>query len=309
MKLNTGAFTLSLDCEGLWGMADNLKVVSDNKINSQSLASAYDVILSTLDKNQLKSTAAFVTCFASEDDAVREQWSLIKEMAELNPQWFKNILAAFENNKTEGWRGHKFYKSFSSAGHEMAWHGTTHQSLSDETSKASIDLELNLTSLLLKNLGAKPSTIIFPRNQVGNLISLKNFGFKLYRPQKPVSKAGRVLNLLQEFGAVRYRGGDLPKFENDWSVSTAGHFLNWPSGARSIVPPSITIKHWQSMLRYTAETGGHLHMWFHPHNLITAPKMIDSFVSTMSSVGELVRTGNLLSLTMEEANKHFTKIN
>lgn len=46
-------------------------------------------------------------------------------------------------------------------------------------------------------------------------------------------------------------------------------------------------------------------MWFHPHNLITAPAMQESFNSVMLEVGNLVRSGDLLSLTMAEASTYY----
>lgn len=305
MKRRTGAFTLSLDCEGLWGMADNLKVVNANIINSASLALAYDTLLSTLDKNQIKSTAAFVTCFASPFEALVEQKELLNSMAQLNPIWFKNIIQALETQKTEGWSGNLFYKQFCRYDHEIAWHGTTHQCLGDTTQKASIDLELELTSKLLGSLGTNPQTVIFPRNQVGHLDSLSNYGFKTYREGRTISKVGRVANLLNEFNVVSKGSMVLPKFQNHWNVSPSGFFFNWPSGARAIVPDSVTIGHWQSMLKHTAQNGGYLHMWFHPHNVITAPRMINTFKSVMGYVGELIKSGDLVSITMNEANHYF----
>ena len=46
-------------------------------------------------------------------------------------------------------------------------------------------------------------------------------------------------------------------------------------------------------------------MWFHPHNLITAPAMQGAFEQIMKEVGQLVRSGDMVSLTMCEANSYF----
>jgi hypothetical protein len=114
-----------------------------------------------------------------------------------------------------------------------------------------------------------------------------------------------MANLLGEFNIIDRGSDELPKKCNGWFISPAGNFLNWPSGVRSLVPVPITVRRWKSMLRHAVETGGYLHMWFHPHNLITAPAMADSFTHIMSYVGELVRSGDLLSLTIEEANRYY----
>lgn len=50
----------------------------------------------------------------------------------------------------------------------------------------------------------------------------------------------------------------------------------------------------------------YVHMWFHPHNLITAPAMRWVFADLMREVGQWVRTGDLVNLTIAEANDYFT---
>lgn len=303
----TAVFTLSLDCEGLWGMADNDKVVSAGVINSASLSDAYGEIVATLGQYNLKATAAFVSCFAVERDLLFAYRSILRDAAEFNPIWFKHIIAALDAGTMEGWSGHKFYEQMRDAGHEIAWHGTTHQPLDGSVSSESIALELELTSELFQQLGQTPGSIIFPRNQVGHLDALGGYGFKSYRQKKPESGFGRISNLLVEFNAFDHGSAELPSMRDGWLVSPAGHFLNWPSGARSLVPVTLTVQRWKSMLKHAVETGCYVHMWFHPHNLINSPAMVQSFREIMAYAGELVRTGDMLSLTMEEANDHFIK--
>ena len=96
-----------------------------------------------------------------------------------------------------------------------------------------------------------------------------------------------------------------PMRQGGWNVSSSGFFLNWPSGVRSLVPVSVTVSRWKSLLRSAVEQGGYVHMWFHPHNLITAPAMQSTFAQIMNEVGQLVRSGDMVSLTMSEANAHF----
>lgn len=309
MSANHGSavFVLSLDCEGLWGMADNDKVVSAGVINSTSLSEAYSEIVFSLDQNMLKATAAFVSCFAVERDLLFAQRSTLSDAAELNPIWFKYILAALDSGKTEGWIGHQFFEMMRGAGHEIAWHGSTHQPLDNSVCEASVALELALTSELFQQLGQSPGSIIFPRNQIGHLDALGHYGFKSYRQKKPESGFGRISNLLVEFNAFDHGSAELPIIRDGWLVSPAGHFLNWPSGARSLVPVTFTVQRWKSMLKHAVEAGGYVHMWFHPHNLINSPAMVQSFREIMAYAGDLVRTGDMLSLTMEEANDHYIK--
>ena len=58
------------------------------------------------------------------------------------------------------------------------------------------------------------------------------------------------------------------------------------------------------MLRDAANHGGIVHMWFHPHNFITAPRMRDLFIEIIRYAGELTRSGGLLNLTISESVAH-----
>ncbi|MDR3453489.1 MAG: polysaccharide deacetylase family protein [Rhodoferax sp.] len=298
-------FTLSLDCEGLWGMADRGDVVNAGLITDVSLNGAYESILRILRQNNLKATAAFVTCFAAEADLIRDNIAFIERMAALNPAWFTWALPALKRGALDGWSGAALYRSMSVAGHEMAWHGTTHLPLSAQTSSEAVALELELASRLFRELDHEPRTIVFPRNQVGHLRHFQNHGFETYRASQPGGIGNRVLGLLNEWNIFDQCVVDKPCAREGWCVSPAGHFLNWPSGVRALVPVSVTVRRWKSLLRNAAERGGYVHMWFHPHNLVTAPAMATVFEEVMRYTGELVKSGDIVNLTMAEANEHY----
>ena len=102
MSNDVPRFTLSLDCEGLWGMADQGDVVNAALINDASLKNAYAFTLTALQRNDIRATAAFVTCFAVEPDATRDNLSLFEKMAALNPGWFKNVLPVLKKGTLDG---------------------------------------------------------------------------------------------------------------------------------------------------------------------------------------------------------------
>ncbi len=296
-----GVFTLSLDCEGLWGMADKRAVVSAGAINDAALNAAYADILETLDKNRLTATAAFVSCFASDLDALRDNLDLFERLAALNPDWFAAILPALKSGELNGWRGAAFYRAMATAGMEMAWHGATHLPLSQVTSAESVALELELATRLFAVLGARPHTIVFPRTLVGHLDALRQAGFDSFRDSPRQRRLGRVVNLLHEFNVVSGCDKQPARAQDGWRICRPGAFLNWPSGARALVPVSVTVARWKAMLRDAAAHGGDVHMWFHPHNLITVPDMKIAFVEIMRFAGELTRSGDLANLTIAQS--------
>ncbi len=286
-------------------MADQEAVLSAGRINDSALRDAYQLILRALDQNGVKTTAAFVSCFASRREAVLQSLDLIQGLAEYSPEWFSNIAPALDGGKQNGWCGHEYFKAFQQAGHEMGWHGATHMPLSAETPPEAVELELTLAKRLFAELGSTPGTIVFPRNRIGHLDRLRGDGFCAYRASPPGGLLGRVTGLAGEWHLFDTRVADKPRYIDSWGVSPAGFFLNWPSGARSLVPVGVTVRRWKSLLRSAVESGGYVHMWFHPHNLITAPAMRESFTRIMAEVGALVRSGDLSSMTIAEANEYY----
>ncbi len=300
MRSAQGSFILSLDCEGLWGMADNRTILSRGLINDVSLTMAYDYLLSVLGKYSINATAAFVSAFAVDCSILYDQMELIEHLGELNPAWFSSILAALKGRELNGWSGSAFYRLMSAAGMEIGWHGASHLPLSEQTSEQSAAIEVELASRLSASLGQRPTTIVFPRNQVGHLPLLRSIGFENYRDGLANDGIDKVRNLVAEFNLNAGCKTQALKIENGWGVCSAGNFLNWPSGVRRLVPVAVTINRWKSMLRAAAEHGGHVHMWFHPHNFITAPQMKISFEEITRFAGDLVRNNDLINLTIGE---------
>ena len=298
-------FTLSLDCEGLWGMADQEKGVRAGVICDRSLQQAYDLIRRVLEQNQIAATCAFVSAFAAGREAVRQQIGLLRSLAEAKPEWYVHSLAAIREDRLDGWMGDRFYREMRSAGHEMAWHGATHLSLADSTPDAAVELELEFAERMFEVLGHRPETVVFPRNEVGHLPRLLAAGFTTYRAARPGHALARLAGAAREWN-VWDRGTQVhPVMSQGWSVSPAGYFLNWPAGLRGLVPAAVTVQRWTSLLRAAVADGQYVHMWFHPHNLVTAPAMQETFTAVMCEVGKFVRSGDLAAVTMADANRRF----
>jgi peptidoglycan/xylan/chitin deacetylase (PgdA/CDA1 family) len=302
-------FTLSLDCEGLWGMADQAGVIGHRLICDASLATAYGLISETLGRHGVRATCAFVSAFAVRPPDLLDHLPILKDLAAECRGWFQHVMPALERGDFDGWFGHEFYRALRVAGHEIAWHGATHLPLLDQTPSRAVKLELRLTRLLLDAIGDRPETIVFPRNLVGQLTTLRDFGFRTYRAGASHSKAAKAARLLAEWNICDDRVRAFPYHDGTWRVIPPGCFLNWPKGVRGMVPPQVTVARWKSLLRHAVDKGGYVHMWFHPHNLITAPAMGRSFEQVIAEVGRLVRSGDLANLTMAEAHSHFAELN
>jgi hypothetical protein len=62
----------------------------------------------------------------------------------------------------------------------------------------------------------------------------------------------------------------------------------------------ITVHRWNAMLNRAMNHGGVVHMWFHPHNLLTAPAMRGTLRSILAQVSRYMKDGRLHNLTMAE---------
>lgn len=286
-------------------MADQQAVVAAGRINDAALRDTYEFIRRTLGESGLNATTAFVTCFAADPDAVRAQMETLAQLACHSPEWFAHVLPALRAGQTDGWNGNAYYRALMQAGHEMAWHGATHMPLTHQTPAEAVALEIRLAQTLFADLGHKASTIIFPRNLVGHLARLNEAGYKTYRASPPGGFGGRLASLMNEWNVLDKRVADKPVLVDGWQVSPAGFFLNWPSGVRAMVPVAVTVQRWKSLLRNAVKQGGYVHMWFHPHNLLTAPAMKIAFAEIMREVGQLVLAGDMVNLTMAQANTYY----
>ena len=166
---DVGIFTLSLDCEGLWGMADDRATMTSGRIGRRELEDVYQFICGKLDQEGLFATAAFVSGFAAPQSVLQSCLHDFESLADRYPRWFEHILPRLRNGGDEalgGLEGHACWKMLSERGHEMAWHGATHLPLDETLSDEAVQAELELGRKLWNELGQVPTSIVFPRNLV-----------------------------------------------------------------------------------------------------------------------------------------------
>lgn len=291
-------------------MADRLDESSNTVITDEALKSAYEFLERTLGESGVVATAAFVTSFAVPYEALREQLGAVQNLAELHPGWYRYLLPRLSRGdlrSLRGLQGHGYWSALLKAGHEIGYHGATHLPLSAEVKEAAARAEVTLGESLWPILGAPPTTVIFPRNEVGHLDLHHRHGLRSYRPRRTGGTVGRVVSLIRELNVVDGGESDYPYHADGWNVSTPGFFLNWGRGARRLVPDGVTVRRWRSMLRAAVVKGRHVHMWFHPHNLITYPPMRGVLRNILCEVSALVRSGDLKVKTMSELQYHALK--
>lgn len=300
-----GIFVLSLDCEGKWGVADHLGGNS-MLINDRSLLDAYSYIHDELSDKKFKSTMAFTSLFTIPEIELKSHADSIREMAALGYSWYDPIIDMIDNENLDGWLGNSYFNQALQAGHDIAWHGFSHHILADYVDDYVAKYEIQSGVAISEMHGIDINSVIYPRNQVGKKSLLASYGFKCYRAGlygKNESLCSRYVRVIDEFNIIKNSQFDSCIYDSSGMVELpSGYFLNWPSGFRSLVPCNISVKRWKSMLDDAVKNQKQVHMWFHPHNLITAPKMRETFSKVLSIVSDYVKTGDIQVKTMSELN-------
>lgn len=300
---NQGTFTISLDCEGKWGVADHLSGIC-NKINDRSLSEVYSYIYDALNFNDIKVTAAFTSLFSVELNVINSYYDQIKEFRDQGYSWFSPIVDFIYNEDYDGWIGEDFFKRAVNDGHEIGWHGSTHHSLGNLTQEKIIDFELKIAFDIASLNLIKLKSLVFPRNEIGHIDKFEVSGFNFYRNfqhEKNNSKFLKYTRVLDEFNIFK-KSQIFDNLENlnKFKKLPSGYFLNWPSGPRGLVPDEVTIRRWLSILNHAADNGGHVHLWFHPHNFITAPRMKRVFSIILMEASRLIKSGRLVNKKMSD---------
>lgn len=297
-----GKFLLSFDCEGKWGMADRLNRHHHRCLTKENLVSTYESILEDLSEFDIPATFAFVMAFTL-DESERRDWMIrLSDVDVGGKNWMQGFRQAEASGDFDGWFCPEAFEMVASdSRHEVGCHGFRHAIMSETSIDLnSANIELSESIEIAKMKGIRLRTFVFPRNQTGYLNLLRREGFVGYRDG--VSKRGtmgRVWNLAKEFD-VRSISQENGVFDDGMVRIPSGFFLNWRHGVRRIVPKSISLARWKSMLRNACMNNGVVHMYLHPHNFIDGPRTRQVFRDVLSQIRLLRDAGNLETMNQFE---------
>lgn len=278
--MTQGRFILSLDCEGKWGIADHLQPADHAALTTARLQSAYRDICNLLDRHHVPATFAVVGLFALSPDQLRAL--PVEEIATRFP-YCNAPMGAITAGDFDGWHG-EWLRGMLDSSHEWGSHGITHTPYDQMTA----DDVLFEHSLVESTVG---QTFIFPRNRVGHIECLEKLGISGYRA---FAQRGKIARLLGEFNILENSEDALACKAERITAIPSGHFVNWKSGARRIVPVSVSRQRAAHMLDHAAATGGIVHFWTHPENIASAPATLDVLAAILEEVALRVRRGDIV---------------
>lgn len=283
-------------------MADKLQPFHHSLLTDAAIERVYRTLIALFAQYDVPATFAFVmamTLSASERPAC-DEWL---EDRSRDDAWLSHYWRAIEEGHRQGWFAPGAFDAVAAdARHEIACHGFCHRPLGEyDLSRKSAAAELDAALAVARLKNVELTTLIYPRNRVGDISLLQERGFAGYRlaaasPGRPRA----AYSFLEEFNVSRAAEDD-PASAPDQPVRIpAGRFFNWRRGARRLVPPRVTTRRWTNMLDNAAQTGRTAHLWFHPHNLITGPSTIVPLKAVLGHAVSLRDRGRLKILTQED---------
>lgn len=282
-----GTFILSLDCEGKWGMADHLTADHHRWLTSSRLRDAYEQLLGLFGEYEIAGTFAFVMALLLSDREQRERNELFQDREIEGKNWLAAFRTAQAEGKMQGWTMPELLELVQSRGdHEVACHGFSHLPLREDMVPANaMRLELTAAEQVAADRGLSLDTFVYPRNLVGRPEMLAEAGFAGYRSRLPSrgGYAGKALGLLAEMNVAEK---PQPHALRSLGITAipSGYFFNWRQGARRLVPPAVTVRRWTGLLRRAEVESGVVHLWLHPHNIISAPGTLDVLKAVLREV-------------------------
>jgi len=198
----------------------------------------------------------------------------------------------------------------SSVDHEIASHSLSHVEFGAETTtRAVAEAEVRACVEIAEKWGIDLESFVFPRNRIGHLDVLAEYGFRNYRSRgrrwfsdRRFGRVGKALDYtlgltapdvtppsLDEHGLVRHVGSQ--------------YLFAFEDPARSLVSPisgEPVVRQVEKGLDRAVESDGVFHLWFHPNELRSAGDF-QRVREALAAIGR--RRGDLQVATMAEVGR------
>jgi len=281
IKLNRGVFTIGLDFEMIWGTQDLFGPERFRGACEIERACVIDRLLDLLVEYQLPATW-FVVGHLLLDHCDSGSGSKHPEIVRpshswMSKDWFEHDPGGFEKDGSV-FLGRSLVEKILQCPvpQEIGCHSFSHVVFGDPgCSRATAVSEVAACVRLASAMGIKLRSFAFPRNKVGHLDVLSQYGFAWYRGPEPEARflrywpdgARRLANLLRVIVASEPPVSLPQKTELGlWVIP--GSMVYFPMhGLRRYIPVRLRIKRTIKGLDAAVKHKRNFHLWLHPTNL------------------------------------------
>lgn len=312
VTLPKGIFVLSLDVELCWGTIDKPDRLKNTiKYYTQS-RDCIEKILKLVEKYNISATWAVVGhLFLKECNSINGQkHSDIPRSTYpwYSKDWFEESPCTNEEDAPL-WYGQDIIKMITNCKvrQEIACHSFAHIPYGDEnTKRETVQADLSNCIQEAEKEGLKLRSFVFPRNNVGYIDELKNYGFEAYRGAEPSwykaysDKLNKAFHIVDQLLAI-CPPVSLPEYKQGL-YNIPGSMLYLPmNGFRSLIPLKSRIHKAKKGIRRAIREKKIFHLWFHTFNIATnQEKLLYGLEEIFKEVQERRAKGELEIRSMDE---------
>ncbi len=286
MSKNSGSFVISLDCELMWGVRD--EVTKDTY--GQHILGDHEAVrklIQLFEEFKIRATFAYVGFLTCE---TRQE--LLNHIPDKTPTYTDTNLSPytsyireqigdnFENDQYNyGW--HQIVNLLKHPNQEIGTHTFSHYyCLEEGQTRDQFEADLNMAIEIARKKNIHLTSIIFPRNQIKSeyLSICKQLGIVTYRgtesswiySARSLKKESLLRRLVRLMDAYVNLSGH-HSYSHRGCVNNG--MVNIPS-SRFLRPYSKLLKNFEQLrlkritnaMTYAAKRGNIYHLWWHPHN-------------------------------------------
>ncbi len=317
-ELDKGIFTISLDFELIWGTIDLFGVEKFRQACETERNQVVDRLLELFTEYRIPATWLTVGHLFL-DKCGLDQGRKHPEIARPSHKWHEEDWFTHDPCSDEAHAPLFYGKSLvekiqnNPVKQEIGSHSFSHMIFGDEgCSVESSRSDIAECVKVAETYNIKLNSFAFPRDSIGHLDVLTEFGFTTYRGAIPKwyeqgSKRSVVKRLAHLWDVVTAASPPVvsPVYEKNGLLNIPGSMIFFPShGIRRYIPMSLRVKRARKGLDLAAEQKRIFHLWFHPTNMaFEIEQMFDGLRAILQYASELRANGWLDTLSMSEINE------
>lgn len=313
MNFDRGVFTISIDFELIWGTMDKYGPERFRAACELERREVIDRLLRLFAEFEISATWCIVGhLFLSQckSENGRKHPEIVRPThAWLQQDWFAHDPCDSEDDD-HLFLGRSLVEKIRACAvpQEIGCHTFSHVIFGDAgCSRATAESELTECVRLAREAGIELRSFAFPRDRIGHLDVLREYGMACYRGREPHwyerRKLPEPIRRLASLGGVLIAAEPplvMPEWQREGIWNIPGSMIYFPNhGFRRYIPIALRVRRAIKGLKAAARQRKIFHLWFHPTNLADDMEaMFAGLRAILQQANELRAQGGLTILPM-----------